>query len=164
MSDSAASRIIASQALLSIGFPRQEYWSGLPFPSPGDLPNQGIKPRSPALQADSLLSEPPGKPNVSLLFKLFIGFLLPVADSILINILINSAHLQFVSSVTTHIFLLPLSLKPPELTGSSITFSPPNRVTTIIHCCSLFKCLLSGLLPAPLQCTGLLPMANTTVT
>ena len=42
-------------------FSRQEYWSGLLFPSPGDLPNPGIKPRFPALQADSLLSEPPGK-------------------------------------------------------------------------------------------------------
>ena len=44
------------------GFSRKEYWSGLPFPSPGDLPNPGIKPRSPTLQADSLLTEPPGKP------------------------------------------------------------------------------------------------------
>ena len=44
-------------------FSRQEYWSGLPFTSPGNLPNPGIKPRSPALQADSLLSELPGKPN-----------------------------------------------------------------------------------------------------
>ena len=43
-------------------FSRQEYWSGKPFPSPGDLPEPGIKPGSPALQADSLLSEPPGKP------------------------------------------------------------------------------------------------------
>ena len=43
-------------------FSKQEYWSGLTFPSPGDLPDPGIKPRSPALQADSLLSEPPGKP------------------------------------------------------------------------------------------------------
>ena len=42
-------------------FSRQEYWSGLPFPSPGGLPNLGIQPMSPALQADSLLSEPPGK-------------------------------------------------------------------------------------------------------
>ena len=42
---------------------RQEYWSGLPIPSPGDLPNSGIKFRFPALQADSLLSEPPGKPS-----------------------------------------------------------------------------------------------------
>ena len=45
-----------------MGFSRQEYWSGLPFPSPGDLPDPGIKPRSPALQADTLPSEPPGKP------------------------------------------------------------------------------------------------------
>ena len=43
------------------GFSRKEYWSGLPFPSPGDLPNPGIKPRSPTLQADSLLTAPPGK-------------------------------------------------------------------------------------------------------
>ena len=42
-------------------FSRQEYWSGLPFPPPGDLPDPGIKPQSPALQADSLPSEPPGK-------------------------------------------------------------------------------------------------------
>ena len=45
------------------GFSRQEYWNGLPFPPPGDLPNPGIKPRSSALPVDSLLSEPPGKPR-----------------------------------------------------------------------------------------------------
>ena len=45
-------------------FSRQEYWSGLPFPSLGDLPDSGIEPKSPALQADSLLSEPAGKPLV----------------------------------------------------------------------------------------------------
>ena len=45
-----------------MGFSRQEYWSGLPFPSPGDLPDPGIEPRSPALQADTLPSEPQGKP------------------------------------------------------------------------------------------------------
>ena len=49
-----------------MGFPRQKHWSGLPFPSPGDLPDPGIKPGSPALQADSLVSEPPGKPYFSL--------------------------------------------------------------------------------------------------
>ena len=48
---------VAQQAPLSMGFFRQEYWSGLPFPSPGDLPNPGIKPRSLTLQADSLPSE-----------------------------------------------------------------------------------------------------------
>ena len=47
----------ACQAPLSMGFSRQEYWSGLPFPSPGDLPNPGIKPGSPALQADSSPTE-----------------------------------------------------------------------------------------------------------
>ena len=51
------------QAPLSMEFSRQEYWSGLPFPSPGDLPNPGIKPGSPALPVDSLPSEPPGKPQ-----------------------------------------------------------------------------------------------------
>ena len=51
---------VAHQAPPSMGFSRQEYWSWLPFPSPGDLPDPGIKPRSPALQADALTSEPPG--------------------------------------------------------------------------------------------------------
>ena len=51
---------VAHQASPSMGFSRQEYWSGLPFPSPGDLPDPGIEPRSPALQADALTSEPPG--------------------------------------------------------------------------------------------------------
>ena len=55
---------VAYQASPSMGFSRQECRSGLPFPSPGDLPNQGIEPGSPALQADALPSEPPGKPNV----------------------------------------------------------------------------------------------------
>ena len=54
---------IAYQAPLSMGFSRQEYWSGVPFPSPGDLPNPGIESRSPALEADALPSEPPGKPK-----------------------------------------------------------------------------------------------------
>ena len=51
------------QAPPSMGFSRQEYWSGLPFPSPGNLPNPGIKPRSLTLQTDALPSEPPGKSN-----------------------------------------------------------------------------------------------------
>ena len=52
-----------TRLLCTWGFSRQEYWSGLPCPPPGDLPNSGIKPRSPTLQADSLPSEPPGKPK-----------------------------------------------------------------------------------------------------
>ena len=54
----------AYQAPPFMEFSRQEYWSGLPFPSPGDLPNPGIEPRSPALQADTLPPEPPGKQKI----------------------------------------------------------------------------------------------------
>ena len=56
-------RTVAHQAL-SMGFSRQEYWSGLPFPSPEDLPHSGIEPESPALQTDSFTAEPPGKPFI----------------------------------------------------------------------------------------------------
>ena len=61
---------VAHQAPPSMGFSRQEYWSGLPFPSPGDLPNPGIEPRSPTLQADALTSAPPGKPVGEPVWKL----------------------------------------------------------------------------------------------
>ena len=57
----AAPWTVAYQAPPSMGFSRQECWSGLPFPSPGDLPDPGIEPGSPTLQADALPSEPPGK-------------------------------------------------------------------------------------------------------
>ena len=49
---------VAYEAFPSMGFSRQEYWSGLPFPSPGDLPDPGIEPGSPALEADALTFEP----------------------------------------------------------------------------------------------------------
>ena len=64
MSDSVTPWIVAYRAPLSMGFSRQEYWSRLPFPSPGDLPNPGTEPRSPTLQADALPSEPRGKSYV----------------------------------------------------------------------------------------------------
>ena len=53
---------VAHQATLSMGFSRPEYWNGLPFPSPGDLPNSGIKPESPSLAGGFFTTEPPGKP------------------------------------------------------------------------------------------------------
>ena len=56
---------VAYQTPQSMEFSRQEYWSGLPSPSPGDLPNPGIEPGSPALQPDTLPSEPPGKPKTA---------------------------------------------------------------------------------------------------
>ena len=64
---------VAYQAPPSIGFPRQKYWSGLPFLSPGDLPDPGIEPGSPAFQADTLTSEPPGKPSVTETIAIRIG-------------------------------------------------------------------------------------------
>ena len=66
---SVVSWTVAHKAPLLMELSRQEYWSGLPFPSPRDFPNPGIKSWSPALQADSLLSEPPGKPHSSLLYN-----------------------------------------------------------------------------------------------
>ena len=61
---------VAHQAPPSMGFSRQEYWSGLPFPSPGDLPYPGIEPRSPALQADALTSEVQKQKNESLVTEI----------------------------------------------------------------------------------------------
>ena len=64
MSDSVTPWTVANKALLSVEFSRQEYWSGMPFPSLGDLPNPGIKPVSPALAGGFFTTEPPGKPEV----------------------------------------------------------------------------------------------------
>ena len=71
---------VACQVSLSIQFSSQEYWSGLPFPSPGDLPNPGIGPRSPAILADSLLPEPPRKPQpiIYIAYQMFPETLLSV--------------------------------------------------------------------------------------
>ena len=55
--------IVAYQSLLSMGFSRQEYWSGLSYPSPGDIPDPGIEPRSPALADGVFTTEPPGEPK-----------------------------------------------------------------------------------------------------
>ena len=63
------------QSSLSMGFTRQEYWSGLPYPPPGNLPNQGIKPRSPILQVGSILSEPPRKYGLQSLKYFLFDFL-----------------------------------------------------------------------------------------
>ena len=79
--DISESRSVTSDSLRphglysqSMEFSRPEYWSGWPFPSPGDLPNRGIKPRCPPLQVDSLLAEPQGNENWKLLYMLFCLF------------------------------------------------------------------------------------------
>ena len=73
-SDSLTPWTVAHQASPSMGFSRQEYWSGLLFPSPGDLPDPGIEPRSPTLQADALTSEPPGKPPINFALQILMNF------------------------------------------------------------------------------------------
>ena len=62
---------VACQSPLSMGFARQEYWSGLPFPTPGNLPNAEIKPVFPALAGRSLVIEPPGKPHSGVRLVIF---------------------------------------------------------------------------------------------
>ena len=57
----ATQRTVANQTPLSMGFPRQEHWSGLPFPPPGNIPHPGIKPASPAVAEEFFSTEPPGK-------------------------------------------------------------------------------------------------------
>ena len=70
---------VARQAALSMGFPRQEYWSGVPFPSPGDLLNPGLEPTSPALQGRFFTAVPPGKPcNNTVMNLIFLTSLQPV--------------------------------------------------------------------------------------
>ena len=75
VSDSSASLwTVARQALLSMGFPRQKYWGGLPFPSPGDLPDPGFKPESfasPALVGSFFITEPPGKPDNTYIHQIY---------------------------------------------------------------------------------------------
>ena len=71
MSNSATPWTVAHQAPPSMEFSRLEYWNGLPFPSPGDLPDPGIEPRSPSLQADALPSKLPGYPQNTIVYNLY---------------------------------------------------------------------------------------------
>ena len=70
--------VVAHQAPLSVRFSRQEYWSGWPFPPPGDLFKPGIEPGSPTLQEDSFLTEPAGTPKLLNIARLFIKAHVPV--------------------------------------------------------------------------------------
>ena len=74
---------VVYQAPPSMGFSRQEYWSGLPFPSPGDLPDPGIEPGSPTLQADALTSEPPGKPDIMYIYIIYCIYIIKYVIGVL---------------------------------------------------------------------------------
>ena len=102
---------IAHQAPLSMGFSRQEYWSGLPFPSPGDLPDPGIEARSPALQADSLPSELTGKTQVTSLLQVQTWSVCEIGT--LPSFLLSSLFPSFPSSFLPSSF--PFSFPPPFL-------------------------------------------------
>ena len=78
VSSSATPWTVAHQAPLSMGFSRQEYWSGLPYPSPGDLPNPGIEPSSPMSPALHFTTEPLGKPKLKARPHNYLDFLLPL--------------------------------------------------------------------------------------
>ena len=90
---------VACQAPPSMEFSRQEYWSGLPFPSPGDLPNPGIKLRSPALQADALTSEPPGKPHIIIIIPYLSSYTLLISLSIMDSQLLNYIYSKVIWKV-----------------------------------------------------------------
>ena len=93
-----------------MGFSRQEYWSGLPFPSPGDLPDPGIEHGSPALEADALTSEPPGKP-----YAVYVGE--------------YSASYRFPLQTAIAQVLVPI---PPQGTISE-SHTPETQVDSSIH-------------------------------
>ena len=105
--DSATPWRVAHQAPPPMGLSRQEYWSGLPFPSPGDLPDPVIKSRSLALQVDSLPSEPPGMP-LTLYFLLggnlhsFTVGLFPSSSKSAMAALVLYTHLHFCGSLSDY--------------------------------------------------------------
>ena len=132
---------IAYQVPLSVEFSRPEYWSGLPFPSPGDLCNPGIKPRSPALQADSLLLAPLGSPEQCLCVC--------VSHSVVSDSLRpldcsppgSSVHGIFRQEYWTGLpfpssgdlpdpGIKPTSLVSPGMAGESFTTAPPGKLSS----------------------------------
>ena len=109
-----------------LGFPRQEYWSGLPFPSPGDLPDPGSEPRSPALQADALPSEPPEK----LLLYQSVQFnsvtqLCPTLCDLMNCSTPGPVHHQFPESTQTHVHCVSDAIQPSHPLSSP---SPPALI------------------------------------
>ena len=120
---------VAHQAPLSMGFSRQEYWSGLPFLSPGNLPDPGIKPWSSALQVDSLATEAPGKPYK----ELVIQSCLTLCDPIDYNSLGSSVRGILQAKVDSHPLLQGIVLTQgakqefPALQADSLSSEPSEK-------------------------------------
>ena len=118
---------IAHQAPLSMGFSRQEYWSGLPIPSPGDLPNPGMEPVSPvtsALQTDSLPAEPLGKPQtrVSVQFSSVAQLCPTLFDTMNCSMPGLPVHHQLLEFTQTHVHRVSDVIQPSHPMSSP---SPP---------------------------------------
>ena len=121
---------VARQAPLFMAFPRQEYWSGQPFPPPGDLSHPGIKPVSPALHADSLPSNPPGKPSpiVSITIYLLMSLrFLPLVQ--------NSSGLQ------TYILLLLLPCVSHRFLSRPVFMTSPRAGASYFRYCAVIQTL-----------------------
>ena len=138
MSDSLRPRGLLLGPLLgfsAMGFSRQEYWSGLPFPSPGARPDPGIEPGSPALEADALTSEPPGRPFYTyfLFLKLFIfgctGFQLQHMGSLVV-----ASGLSYPMARGILVTQPVIQSTSPALEGGFLTTGPPGK-----SCHSCFK-------------------------
>ena len=100
---------VGHQVPPSVGFPRQEYWSGLPFPSPGDLPDPGIEPKSSALRADTLTSEPSGKPNMVIIQDNYNNFTRVMVTKC-VSLFLEAAQWMFNTIIV--IVSIPYSQKP----------------------------------------------------
>ena len=129
---------VAHQAPLSMGFSRQEHWSGLPFPSPGDLPDPEIEPRSPTLQADALISEPPGtRPYLTGASQLALTSL--VAQTVKCLPTMREAQVQ------SRVLPSPADLPNPGIEPGFPTSEPPGKSAppgSPSQICSLVLCTI----------------------
>ena len=115
---------VTLQAPLSTGFSRQEYWSGLPFPPAEDLPDPGMEPVSPALQADSLPSQPLGKPLINSFFKNIYYLFVYLAC----QVLIAACRIFDLCCSMWHLVPWPgIETRPPALGAQVLATEPPGK-------------------------------------
>ena len=114
-----------------MGFSSQEYWSGLPFLSLGDLPNPGIEPGSPALQTDALPSEPPGKPISRSLLKLMSTELVMLSNHLILCTLLLLQPSVF-PSLRVFFNESALHIRRPKFWSFSFSISPSNEYSGLI--------------------------------
>ena len=138
---------VAHQAPLSIESSRQEQWSGLPFPSPGHLPNPGIEPGSPALQTDSLPSELPGKPKTEVQFLWFFFIILCQFQ------VYNIVSLYFYGLYTSFKLITKQWVYFPVL--GNISLLPIYFIHTCLRLLILYPCLAAPPFFSPLVATSL---------